>query len=369
MIKRIREQLWFRIFQATITIIFFFVGSGAAAYGLYYWLRDKMSLPSSLFLSFLIIQFAALIIMATIAIPLAFYAKRKSEKTFNLVITALQRIAKGDFSAYINPQERVDDEFGQIITNINDMAVQLNELENMRQEFISNVSHEIQSPLTSIRGFARALQRTDLETDMRSHYLDIIETESVRLSKLSENLLKLTSLESKHHPFDPKPYRLDLQLKTTILACEPQWQEKQIEIEAEMPECIVTADEEMMSQVWINLIHNSIKFTPANGLITVRVEREQPNHGPVRVHITDTGIGMDAKAQKHIFERFYKADVSRNREIGGNGLGLSIVKRIIDMHEGSISVKSALGEGTTFTVVMPMPQAQSPPNNDIEVNL
>ncbi|MFD0617101.1 sensor histidine kinase [Paenibacillus sp. GCM10027629] len=361
MIKRIREQLWFRILQACITILFFFVGSGAAAYGLYYWLRGtNITLPSSPFWGFILIQVAALIIMAMIATPLAFYAKRKSEKTFNLVITALQRIAKGDFSAYINPQDRVDDEFGQLITNINDMAVQLNELENMRQEFISNVSHEIQSPLTSIRGFARALQRTDLEPDMRTHYLDIIETESVRLSRLSENLLKLTSLESKHHPFDPKPYRLDLQLKATILACEPQWQEKQIEIEAEMPECMVIADEEMLSQVWINLIHNSIKFTPSNGLITVRVDSDDPRHGPARIHITDTGIGIDSKAQKHIFERFYKADTSRNRDIGGNGLGLSIVKRIVDMHGGSITVKSALGEGTTFTVTLLAPEEQAP---------
>jgi two-component system phosphate regulon sensor histidine kinase PhoR len=141
----------------------------------------------------------------------------------------------------------------------------------------SNVSHEIQSPLTSISGFSRALQNEGLSTEERNHYLVIIETESKRLSKLSDNLLKLTSLESKQHPFDPKAYRLDKQLRKVVLACEPQWVEKGIEMDIDLGEVEIVADEDMMNQVWVNLIHNGIKFTPIGG--TIRIELQQQGNG------------------------------------------------------------------------------------------
>ncbi|WJH35317.1 HAMP domain-containing histidine kinase [Paenibacillus sp. CC-CFT747] len=237
-----------------------------------------------------------------------------------------------------------------MVDSINTMAAELGELETMRQEFISNVSHEIQSPLTSIRGFARALQNPDLPLETRRHYLSIIETESSRLSRMSDHLLKLTSLESKHHPFEPKPYRLDRQLKSIILSLEPQWAEKGLEVEAELEEVTVTADEELMSQVWINLLHNSIKFTPAGGTLTVKAARSRKE---IVVVLTDTGIGLDEEEKEHIFERFYKADRSRSRAAGGSGLGLAIVKKIVDMHEGGIEVEGSPGEGTRFRITLP----------------
>ncbi|MFM1652102.1 sensor histidine kinase [Brevibacillus sp. B_LB10_24] len=270
---------------------------------------------------------------------------------FMIFIDALRRIAKGDFNVKVQVDQGRNDPFSQLAESINHMAVQLSELEQMRQEFISNVSHEIQSPLTSISGFALALQNDELTPEERKHYLGIIETECKRLSKLSENLLKLTSLESEHHPFEPKPYRLDRQLRKLVLACEPQWTEKALEMDISLAEITVTADEELLSQVWVNLISNSIKFTPNGGEISIQLAR---SGSEAIVRISDTGSGIAPEDQEHIFERFYKADKSRNRTVGGSGLGLSIAKKIVEMHKGEIYVQSSLGQGTSFTVCLPV---------------
>ncbi|WP_338048401.1 HAMP domain-containing sensor histidine kinase [Peribacillus alkalitolerans] len=221
----------------------------------------------------------------------------------------------------------------------------------MRQEFISNVSHEIQSPLTSISGFAHTLKNDQLSHEERRHYLQIIEVESMRLSKLSDNLLKLTSLESDHTPFEPKPYRLDQQLRRVILSNEPHWRKKDLEMDVSLEKMTIHADEELMDQVWINLIHNSIKFTPNNGKISVKLINHDMDK--VMVMIKDTGIGMTKEVQMHIFERFYKADPSRNRSSEGSGLGLAIVKKIIELHKGDIQVESSPKEGTEVLVMLP----------------
>ncbi|HET7627520.1 MAG TPA: HAMP domain-containing sensor histidine kinase [Bacillales bacterium] len=279
--------------------------------------------------------------------------REKRMAIFHSLTDALAQIARGNFDVdlghIIDPEKHPDHPFGQLVTSINELAVDLGEMENMRQEFISNVSHEIQSPLTSISGFAKALQDDNISKEERLHYLQIIETESRRLSRLSENLLKLTSLESEHHPFERKRYRLDRQLRNLILACEPQWTAKNLELNVSLDQVEVDADEELLSQVWLNLLHNSIKFTPEHGKITVFLRKA---YGRASVSIVDTGIGMNEEVKTHIFERFYKADKSRKRAGGGSGLGLAIVKKIIDMHEGSIEVNSAPDKGTEVIVTI-----------------
>jgi signal transduction histidine kinase len=266
-----------------------------------------------------------------------------------IIIDAIKRITKGDFNVNL-PNIPHNNPFGQIAESINTMAVELNQMEQLRQEFVSNVSHEIQSPLTSIRGFARVLQNESLTQEERLHYLGIIESESVRLAKLSENLLRLTSLESEHHPFEPKTYRLDKQLRNIVLACEPIWVDKAIQMDINLVEIQVSADEDLMSQVWVNLIHNSIKFTPSGGTIQINLKGIAEE---VLVEISDTGAGIAEEDAAYIFERFYKADKSRNRATVGSGLGLAIVKKIMDMHQGKISVTSELGEGTKVSVHLP----------------
>ncbi|WML38231.1 HAMP domain-containing sensor histidine kinase [Neobacillus sp. OS1-2] len=276
--------------------------------------------------------------------------RSRQRNHFKEIIDALRKIAKGDFNIQLQTLKR-EDPFTTLIDHINHMAKQLKEMEAMRQEFISNVSHEIQSPLTSIGGFAKALQYDELTNEERSHYLSIIETETYRLSKLSDNLLKLTSLESEHHPFERKNYRLDQQIRNIILACEPNWMEKEIEIDVSLEKVHILADEDLMSQVWTNLIHNSIKFTPNLGKIRVRLKNID---GKAMIKISDTGIGISKKDQVHIFERFFKADKARERSRGGSGLGLSIVKKIIEMHDGAIYVESEIEKGTTFTIFIPV---------------
>ncbi len=266
------------------------------------------------------------------------------------IIRALERIAQGDFSVRLDHSLPEDNPMGELAKSVNTMASELEAMEKMRQEFISNVSHEIQSPLTSIRGFALALHNDQLMPEERRHYLEIIEAESQRLSRISDNLLKLASLDSKQVRFEPKHYRLDKQVRNLILACEPQWAGKQIDLGVSLEEIMITADEDLLSQVWTNLVYNSIKFTPEGGKISVTLCQQGRQ---AEFKITDTGIGISAQDQARVFERFYKADPSRQRSVEGSGLGLAIAKKIVEMHRGTINVESQLGMGTTFAVTLP----------------
>ena len=283
---------------------------------------------------------------------------RREMQMFGPLLAAMQQIARGDFTVRVehpvSDMQREDDPFNKLFKGINDMAQELNQMEVLRQEFISNVSHEIQSPLTSIRGFARALQSEQLSAQDRAHYLGIIETESMRLSKLSDNLLALASLEAKNMRFEPQPYRLDRQIRNLILACEPQWTSKNIDMDVAVDEVTVCADEDLLSQVWINLLHNAIKFTPQGGRVCVELhERGGPGVGQIEFTVADSGMGIAKADQARVFERFYKADTSRNRSLGGSGLGLSIAKKIVEMHHGEIHVESKPGAGAIFKVCLP----------------
>ena len=277
-------------------------------------------------------------------------AKRRQMGLFEPIFAAMEQIAKGDFQVRLNPSVRANVFASELARSVNQMALELNQMEHLRQEFISNVSHEIQSPLTSIRGFAQALHDEQLSAQDRHHYLTIIETESMRLSRMTDNMLKLASLESKHVKVEPTLYRLDKQIRTLILACEPQWTSKTLDMDVALEEVEILADEDLLSQVWSNLLHNSIKFTPEGGRVSVAVRREGSQ---ITCRICDTGIGIPEDAQPHVFERFYKADPSRERAREGSGLGLAIAKKIVELHQGTIAVASQPGAGTMFIVSLP----------------
>ena len=292
--------------------------------------------------------------ISTIIINVHFGSKNYREyqiSMFKAIVEAMEKISKGDFNVKLEYDNEKIKPFAELVKGVNSMAVELSTMEKMRQEFVSNVSHEIQSPLTSIKGFAQILKNTNLSEKDRVHYLNIIETESTRLSKLGDNLLKLATLDSEKVQLQIKKYRLDKQIRSTILSLEPHWDNKNINVEIFMDEVQIIGDEDMLSQVWTNLIHNSIKFTPENGHIKIYLRYLEEN---VEFKIADTGIGISEEEKVHIFERFYKADKSRSRSMGGNGLGLSIVKRIIDVHKGSIFVESELGKGSIFIVHLPI---------------
>lgn len=311
---------------------------------------DALAIHLSPFVTYLISDILSFIFMILLWILIAILMRPKRQAMIWTIIEPIQKIAKGDFSVKIRNEEKYDGEIGVLVKSINDMTDELNAMEKMRQEFVSNVSHEIQSPLTSIKGFARALQDDNLSEEKRKHYLTIIETETTRLSKLSQNLLKLTLLESEEYIPERVTYRLDQQLKQVVLNSEPLWAEKEIELDLDLEKVQITADQESVSQVWINLIHNSIKFTPSSGTISIKLKEYETL---VEVRIRDSGIGISEEQKQHIFERFYKADSSRNRAYGGSGLGLAIVKKVLDLHQGEIKVESEEGNGTEFIVCIP----------------
>jgi len=261
-------------------------------------------------------------------------------------LEALERIAQGNFDVFIEQDKHGP--FIEITDSINKLAKELGSMEQLRQDFISNISHEFQSPLTSISGYA-ALLRKDGATLKQLEYATIIEEESKRLSKLSENLLRLSALEAEGSSITKASFRLDRQLENVVLLLEPQWKAKNIIPETTLPNITVCGNEDLLQQVWINLLVNAIKFTPENGEINVSLKQD----GETAVClISDNGIGIAPSDQMHIFERFYKVDKSRDRSLGGNGLGLALVKKIVNMHAGDVTVESALGKGTAFKVIL-----------------
>lgn len=344
---------WLLIMRNFAFAIAIFLASLAAGYEIY---RAVFGKPAGIF-SYLGACLIGILIFAILGKVIFDILKRtrhmaeheRSMRGFmETTVEALEKIAKGDFNVSLTAN--VHDPFSELTESVNRMARGLSNMEVQRQDFISNVSHEIQSPLTSISGFAALLKTDSLTGEQRRHYLDIIEAESKRLSKLSDNLLKLSALEAESAPLSRTVFRLDRQLQNAILTLEPQWDEKHIEIEAELPKTETSADEGLMLQVWINLLHNAVKFTPQNGRISVTLRESEDGAECI---VADNGSGIPKDDQVHIFERFYKVDKSRDRSLGGNGLGLSLVKKIVELHGGTVTFESEPGAGTVFSVFLP----------------
>lgn len=292
--------------------------------------------------------------MSVVLIRYLFRPEAKAMQLVNALTDAMARMGKGDFNVNVEVNPRYAGQYYEVVENFKKMAADLGQIEDMRQQFVANVSHEIQSPLTSIKGFAQALRSDRLTDDQRNHYLDIIEAESGRLSRLSDNLLKLTTLESKRPPYQPRFYRLDKQLRQVVLAAEPLWQAKGLELDIRLAECELEGDEELLRQVWVNLLHNAIKFTPDGGALGIVLT---VTGNCALVNVEDSGPGVAPEHLPRLFERFYKADKSRNRAAGGSGLGLSIVQRIVQMHHGDVSIENKLVTGTRATVELPLVQS------------
>ncbi|GGG03859.1 sensor histidine kinase [Paenibacillus aceti] len=313
------------------------------SYALFVKPADNSSFP----LARILVTF--LLIMFCIGGFIFLIASRFMVKPIRRMTDATERMARGDFDVELNLNRR--DELGVLAQSFDHMSKELKQIEQMRQDFVSNVSHEIQSPLTSITGFAQALRDGVVSSEHQTRYLGIIAEESKRLSRLSDNLLQLASLDSDHHPFAPTTYALDEQIRQVIVSLEPQWSGKRIVIELELPAVQIVADADQLNQVWINLLSNAIKFTPEGGRVGIEL-RLTTNE--IEVMIADTGIGISPEQINYVFERFYKADQSRNRVSKGSGLGLAIARKIIELHEGQIFVAhSSPDEGTTIKVILP----------------
>ena len=322
----------------------------AAAYGLTNLVFRTIWQPPEL-VEHIISGFVAIILMAVGRILVVFILHGTIDRGKRLtdILDAMSKIASGDFNVFVVTDDG-NNPFSEVEASVNKLARELGSMEKLRQDFISDVSHEIQSPLTSINGYASLLKRDGISPDQINHYAMIIETESKRLSKLSDNLLRLSVLEADCVPLDIRPFRLDKQLESILLIMEPQWAEKNITPDVSLPIIMMTGNEDLLSQVWINLLQNAIKFTPENGSIRVTLSGNKDN---VVCTVADNGIGISPEDQIHIFERFYKVEKSRDRSLGGNGLGLSLVKKIVEIHEGRIIVKSEKGQGAELIVTLP----------------
>lgn len=270
-------------------------------------------------------------------------------KPIKKLTSATKKIAEGDFEVRLDIKQ--GGEIGTLAESFENMAYDLQQLEQMRKEFVANVSHEVQSPLTSISGYATALKQMNIKDEDRERYLNIIIDEAKRMSKMSDSLLKLSLLEAQSQQLQLTSFSLDEQIRRVIVALQPSWSAANIQFDLHLQHITIRADFDLLSQVWTNIISNSIKFSEQESWITVQLEQEG-NSAIVR--ISDTGIGISPEDQKRIFERFFKADRSHSRKYAGSGMGLAIVKKIVSLHQGEITVESTAGEGTTFIVILPI---------------
>ncbi len=234
------------------------------------------------------------------------------------------------------------------------MIKELQSTENLQTEFINNVSHEIKTPISSIEGFAKLLKEKDLSDEEREEYSNIIVEESERLTNLTGKMLKLSKLHNQDRITNKQEILVAEQIRRTISLLEPKWAQKDIKININLKECCFLGDDELLFQVWVNLLDNAIKFSKQNGKIDVKVDSK---NGYINVAIKDYGAGMQEAELEKIFERFYQIDKSHSEE--GCGLGLAIVKRIIELSEGTIEVESKENQGTTVKVRLPLYNAKN----------
>ena len=264
---------------------------------------------------------------------------------------AAQQVAKGDFSVRLAPMRKdgMKDEFEVLFDDFNTMTEELSSTETLKTDFISNVSHEMKTPLAVIKNYAELLQAPELSEDDRLEYAQSVEEAASKMTELITNILRLNRIENQKIVPEIKRYDVCRQLADCLLQFESRWEEKRIKPDFDLEDsAYVSADESLLELVWNNLMSNAIKFTEPDGSVTVRQRTEGYK---VVVSFTDTGCGISEEAQVRIFDKFYQGDTSHATE--GNGLGLALVKRVMALLGGEIAVESELGKGSTFTVSLP----------------
>ena len=265
-----------------------------------------------------------------------------------IITDATERIMGGDFSVRVPPMPDFAGEtgFNQIAGAINKMAAELSGTETLRTDFIANVSHELKTPLAVMGNYATILQQPGLSEAEKNEYARAISEAARRLAQLITNILKLNKLENQQIFPTAQEFDLGEQLCESLLQFEDAWEKKELSIETDIEDDVrIRSDPELLSLVWNNLISNAVKFTPAGGTIGVSLKSRD---GFVAVSVSDTGCGIKPETGRHIFEKFYQGDTSHATQ--GNGLGLALVKRVVDILNGEISVESVCGQGSTFTV-------------------
>ena len=290
-----------------------------------------------------------------VAVGLTLFTRSKIKSTYESPIhrlaEAMGKVADGDFSVYVPTLHTKDrlDYLDVMIMDFNKMVEELGSIETLKTDFVSNVSHEMKTPIAVIKNYAEILQSGQVSQAQRKEYAATIEEAAVRLSGLIGNILKLNKLENQRIIPEMEVYDVCRQLCECILQFEEAWEKKEIELETEIEdEAFIMADASLLELVWNNLLSNAVKFTESGGRVMICQTTEENR---VKVSISDTGCGMSRESIRHIFDKFYQGDSSHAKE--GNGLGLALAKRVAELMEGDIQVFSEEGKGSTFTVTLP----------------
>lgn len=333
-----RFSLWTRLTALVTAEILICVGLG---YGVDVLLHDviKIQIEIPLLLELIVVSLLIGILVTSQLSKLFFNPIKKLRK-------AMDKVADGDFSVRLEDKS-TSKEILEIYSGFNLMAEELSATEILQTDFVSNVSHEFKTPINAIEGYATLLQSTENIDETENEYIEKILFNTKRLSSLVGSILLLSKLENQQIPTNRTTYRLDEQIRQSIVALEPAWEAKDIEIDAELDSIEYLGNEHMMRHVWDNLIGNAIKFTPNGGQVRIKLTKKLRK---LIFTVEDTGPGLTEEAQKRIFDKFYQVDSSHKQE--GNGLGLALVKRILSIEKGEISVENLPDSGCRFTVTL-----------------
>jgi signal transduction histidine kinase len=282
-----------------------------------------------------------------IGTALAAFFSRTAVKPIRRLSEATRKVAQGDFSVQMHTKGI--HELEELYNSFNQMTRELSSTQTLRSDFINNFSHEFKTPIVSIRGFAKLLKDGGLTEDEEREYLDIIIAESQRLSTLATHVLNLSKYEAMEIVTEKETFYLDEQIRRAVAVTEPQWGAKHITVDVALEETKFNGDADLIQQAWLNLLDNAVKFSQGDGNLHISCKRVG---GMISVAFKDDGIGMDAHTQMRIFDKFYQGDSSHKQ--AGNGLGLAMVKRIVELHGGRITVESQPGQGSIFTVLLPI---------------
>ena len=296
----------------------------------------------------LVILYASCILMA---VSLVVAIRLVLIKPIKNIIQAMNRLAAGDFTVRLKSAAHGYEptEIREFKAAFNKAAEELSGTELLRKDFVNNFSHEFKTPIVSISGFADLLLEEQLPPEDQKEYLTIIRDESRRLADLATNILTLNRVESQTILTDKAAFPLDEQLRQGVLVTQQKWRQKELDFDADLAPAEYTGSEGLLKEVWLNLLDNAAKFSPEGGTVAVNLRKEK---SALMVSVTDQGEGMSADTQAHIFEQFYQGDTSHTTQ--GNGLGLAMVKKVLELHGGSIQVNSAPGQGSCFTVTLPI---------------
>lgn len=292
---------------------------------------------------FYFIIFLSLIIGAA----LSFFVGKRILQPIGVLRQGMSQVAKGDFAIQLNEQQQIE-EVAELYHDFNLMVKELSSIETLRNDFVSTVSHEFKTPLATIKGYVQLLQDNSLTVEERRIYLDRMLDGTQQLTHLTDNILKLSKLENQSLGLEFQSFRLDEQIREVILFLQPKWERLSITFNLDLPRTEYYGNEEFLYQVWLNLIDNAIKYSSEASTIQVKLT---PLPDGQTIAIADEGIGMTKAVANRIFDKFYQGDTSRKTT--GNGLGLALVKKILQLHQGSIDVKSSLNHGSNFKLFLP----------------